>query len=363
LWEYSKAGNSFSGITLNGEPATDFNMNKPFPLGKLPPEFLSKILKGVPCDDPRVIVGPGVGLDCAVVDMGGTCLVFKSDPITFATDEIGWYAVQINANDIVTTGATPRWFLVTSLFPEERTTTEDVERIASQLFEACRSLGISVIGGHTEITYGIERPILVGTMIGEVPRDKLITPQGASPGDRILLTKGVPIEGTAILAREFPGKLAKFCTPDEIRAASAYLYDPGISVVKDTRIARQAGRITAMHDPTESGVAGALWELAEACGCTLVIDPQAIPISSISRKICTALEINPLATIASGALILTAPPGDAPLICKALQEEGIRCVQVGSVEAGPSQVWQETAGNRTLLHFPERDEITRVFES
>lgn len=338
-------------------------MNKTFPLGKLPPEFLSQILKQAPCDDARVIVGPGIGLDCAVVEVGETCLVFKSDPITFASDEIGWYAVQVNANDIVTTGAIPRWFLVTSLFPAERTTSEDVARIAGQLFEACRSLGISVIGGHTEITYGIDRPIIAGTMIGEVPCDELITPKGASPGDRILLTKGVPIEGTAILAREFPSKLAHFCTPEEIQTASAYLYDPGISVVKDARIALQAGKITAMHDPTESGLAGALWELAEACGHTLVIDPQAIPILAISRKICAAFEINPLATIASGALLLTCSPGDALLICKALKAEGIHCVEIGSVEAGQAQVWQTNTGKRTLLPYPQRDEIARVFES
>lgn len=338
-------------------------MNKPFPLGKLPPEFLSQILKQAPCDDPRVILGPGIGLDCSVVEVGETCLVFKSDPITFASDEIGWYAVQVNANDIVTTGATPRWFLVTSLFPAERTTSVDVARIAGQLFEACRALGISVIGGHTEITYGIDRPIIAGTMIGEVPRDALITPQGAVPGDHVLLTKGVPVEGTAILAREFPDKLADFCAPDEIQAASAYLYDPGISVVKDARIAVQAGKITAMHDPTESGVAGALWELAEACGHTLVIDPQAIPISLISMKICAAFEINPLATIASGALLLTCPPGDALLVCKALQAEGIHCVEIGNIEAGPPQVWQEISETRTLLPYPQRDEIARVFES
>jgi hydrogenase maturation factor len=220
-----------------------------------------------------------------------------------------------------------------------------------------------VIGGHTEITYGIDRPIIAGTMIGEVPRDELITPKGASPGDRILFTKGVPIEGTAILAREFPGKLAKICTPGEIQAARAYLYDPGISVVKDARAAVQAGKITAMHDPTESGVAGALWELAEACGRTLVIDSQAIPISPISRKICAAFEINPLETIASGALLLTCPPGDAILVCKALKEQGIHCVEIGTVEAGPSQVWQEIGGKRTRLHYPLRDEIARVFES
>ena len=298
-----------------------------------------------------------------MVELGATCLVFKSDPITFATDEIGWYAVQVNANDIATTGAVPRWFLVTALLPEEQTMPADVERIGQQLFAACRALEISVIGGHTEITYGIDRPILAGTMIGEVPRDELITPQGASPGDHILLTKGVPIEGTAILAREFPDRFKDICTPPEIQTASTYLYDPGISVVKDARIAVRAGNITAMHDPTEGGVAGALWELAEACEHTLIIDPQAIPVSSISKKICTAVDINPLETIASGALLLTCPPEDESIICDALQREGIACIAIGRVKAGPPQVWQEISGNRNLLQRPERDEIARVFES
>ncbi|MFL7867320.1 MAG: AIR synthase family protein, partial [Anaerolineales bacterium] len=243
------------------------------PLGKLPPELLAKLLKEAPNFDQRLMVGPGIGLDCAVVALDETCLVFKSDPITFATDEIGWYAVQVNANDIATTGAKARWFLVTVLLPEDKVTSEDTEKISRQIYEACASLEISVIGGHTEITYGLERPIIAGTMIGEVPRQDLITPKGASPGDQILLTKGIPIEGTAILAREFVQQLEEQYTRKEIQQARAYLYDPGISVVRDAHLAIQAGKVSAMHDPTEGGLSGALWELAEACGHRLVIDP------------------------------------------------------------------------------------------
>jgi hydrogenase maturation factor len=333
------------------------------PLGKLPPELLTKILAQTPIEDPRVILGPGVGLDCAVVAWGDTCLVFKSDPITFATDEIGWYAVQVNANDIATTGAAPRWFLVTALLPEGKITAEGAEEISQQIYEACHSLGVSVIGGHTEITYGLDRPILVGTMIGEVPREELITPQGASPGDRILLTKGVPIEGSAILAREFPDKLKDVMTADEVQTASEHLYTPGISVVRDAQLATQAGKVSAMHDPTEGGVAGALWELAEACGHDLVIDPQAITIPPLAQKICEAFEINPLETIASGALLLTTLPEEAAAICSALREEGITCVEIGIVETGSARVLQSTNKGLLPLHRPERDEIARVFES
>jgi hydrogenase maturation factor len=332
------------------------------PLGKLPPELLVRILKEAPNFDRRLLVGPGVGLDCAVVALEETCLVFKSDPITFATDEIGWYAVQVNANDIATSGATPRWFLATVLLPEGKVSSEDVEKISGQIYQTCASLEISVIGGHTEITYGLERPIIAGTMIGEVSRQDLITPKGASPGDRILLTKGVPIEGTAILAREFSQQLEEKCTPEEIQQARGYLYDPGISVVRDARLAIQAGKVSAMHDPTEGGLAGALWELAEACGHRSVIDPEAVYIPAIAQKICGHFEVNPLETIASGALLLTAPADEAARICDSFRDEGVNCSMIGHVESGRPQVLQSTAEGRVPLPRPERDEIARILE-
>jgi hydrogenase expression/formation protein HypE len=177
------------------------------PTGKLPPGLLKRILAMAPQLDSRVLLGPGIGLDCAVLDLGTQLLVIKSDPITFTSDSIGWYVVQISANDIATCGGVPRWMLLTALLPEGHTDEELALRISQEAFDACRALNISVIGGHTEITHGLDRPILVGTLIGEVERSALVTPRGALPGDAILLTKGVPIEGTAILAREFPDRL------------------------------------------------------------------------------------------------------------------------------------------------------------
>lgn len=341
-------------------------MNLPpdkIPVGKLPPEMLARMLGSAPILDDRILVGPGVGLDCAVVDFGSRLLVFKSDPITFAVDEIGWYAVQVNANDIATTGATPIWFLMTLLLPGESTTVETVDQISQQVYEACQSIGVSVIGGHTEITSGLERPIVVGTMIGEIAREDLITPHGARPGDRLLITKGIPVEATSILAREFPHKLQGLLSAVEISQASDYLYDPGISVLKDAFLAIRTGKVTAMHDPTEGGLASALWELAEACGHAIVFDPGAVPIPPLSQRICQAFEIDPLGAIASGALLLSTTPDDAAKISQALKMEGINCAEIGSVENGSAQVWRITADGRELLPRPERDEITRVFES
>ena len=339
-----------------------------FPVGKLPADVLGRLLVRAPILDERVVLGPGIGLDCAVIDLGERLLVFKSDPITFATQDIGWYAVQVNANDIATTGATPRWFLATTLLPEGSTTEKLLTNISEQLFAACRDLGISVIGGHTEITHGLERPILVGTLVGEVERGGLVTPRGAAPGDKILLTKGVPVEATAILANEFPARLRPELSEAEIAEAAAYLYHPGISIVKDAHIAQKAGQVTAMHDPTEGGLASALWELAEASGRRLVIQTEKIRVPPLAAKICKVFGLDPLATIASGALLLTCAAGDALAICQALQAEGIPGSVIGQVEDGPAAVWHTAsvapAGRavRKLFPRPERDEIGKVYQ-
>ncbi len=337
---------------------------KTLPVGKLPVELLAPLLAQAPVSDSRVVLRPGVGLDCAVVETSpdAPLLVFKSDPITFATDEIGWYAVQVNANDIATTGALPRWFLMTLLLPEGKTTAELVEQISRQVYRACQAIGVSVIGGHTEITAGLDRPILVGTLVGEVEHERLITPQGASVGDRVLLTKGVPIEATAILAREFADRLTSALSPAELNQARAFLYDPGLSVLRDAQVSLRAGRVTAMHDPTEGGLATALWELAVASSRTIYFDPAAVPIPSLSARVCQAFGLDPLAAIASGALLLTAPASETSSIRRALEAEGIACAEIGEVGDGPAEVRRKTTTRYEVLPRPARDEIARLYE-
>ncbi|MFO7983370.1 MAG: AIR synthase family protein [Desulfuromonadales bacterium] len=330
-------------------------------VGKVPADLLEKLLARAPVDDPRVLVGPGIGLDCAVVDAGDNLLVFKSDPITFATDEMGNYLVQINANDIATTGASPRWLLATLLLPENRTTADLVEEILEQIYAACRDLEISLIGGHSEITHGLDRPVIVGSLIGDVSRQHLVTPRGASPGDRILLTKGVPIEATAILAREFPDRLSFRLEPEEMEQARNYLSDPGIGVLRDARIAVTAGRVTAMHDPTEGGLSTALWELAQASGRSLLIDPKKVPVPPLAARVLDVFGLDPLAAIASGALLLTVAAEDASDVRHALEAAGITCSDLGVVKEGDAGVWQDTDAGREKLACPEVDEIARAF--
>jgi hydrogenase expression/formation protein HypE len=335
--------------------------DSPLPVGKLPSDLLARLLsRSAPTDD-RVLIGPGIGFDCAVLDFGDRLLVLKSDPITFATEDIGWYAVQVNANDIATTGALPRWLMAALLLPEGKTTPQLVEGIVDQVHKACAEINVAVIGGHTEITYGLDRPLLIGAMIGEVERDKLITPLGASPGDRILLTKGVPIEATAICAREFAGRLQDELDASESEAARDFLFNPGISILKDAQVAVQAGGVTAMHDPTEGGLAGALWELADASSRALHVYIGNVPIPELSRRICQRLGLDPLTSIASGALLMTASANRAPAIQQALEREGITCADIGYVSAGPSGVWIEGEDHRHLAR-PMRDDLARLFD-
>ncbi|MRR29972.1 AIR synthase [bacterium] len=337
-------------------------MTSILPVGKLPHELLEKIIRSAPASGSRVLVGPGVGLDCAVLEFGDTCLVLKTDPITFASDQIGWYAVQIAANDIATTGAVPKWAMFTVLLPEGTTTDEDATKLAEQLYAACRSAGIAVIGGHTEVTHELHRPVIVTTLLGEIRREKLISPGGAQPGDVIILTKGVPIEGTALLAREFPSVVSNTLSPAEIETARNFLFDPGISVVKDAQVALKAGGVTAMHDPTEGGVATALWEMAQACQKTFLIDPARIPIPPLSARICQFFDLNPLGTIASGALLLTVNLESKDHVLKSLAGAGIAVAEIGAVVAGiPQVLFPQDGMVRNLPRF-DRDEITKVYQ-
>jgi hydrogenase expression/formation protein HypE len=318
------------------------------PLGKLPADLLSGLLAQASQaqHNPRVVVGPGVGLDCAVLDFGDRYLVVKTDPITFATDEIGWYAVQINANDIACSGAAPAFFMATVLLPEAEGNRDLAKRIFSQITEACAHLGATLVGGHTEITYGIDRPMVMGAMLGEVAKAQLVTAAGAQKGDTVLLTKGFPIEAVAILAREFAS--VKEFDAAFLARCREFLYRPGISVVDDARIAVSAGRVTAMHDPTEGGVATGLWEIAEASGRGIEVVPEALCPLPEGEVLCRAFGLDPLGSIASGALLLTTPEPDK--IRAGLAAHGIPALVVGRV----------TAGQGVNLARPERDELARL---
>lgn len=351
-----------------------------YPLGKLPADHLARLLAQHAPDDERVVLGPGVGRDAAVISFSdpawtsegaGHYLVAKTDPITFASDEIGWYAVHVNANDIACTGATVRWFLATLLLPEARADEALVDVIFDQVAGACAELGVGLVGGHTEITHGIDRPIVVGCMLGEVAPERLVRPDATRPGDLLLVTKGIAVEGTAIIAREKADILSSGVTSGDgmaevddalVERSRGFLYDPGISVVRDAAVAAAAGEVHAMHDPTEGGLATGLWELAEAAGVGLEVDESAIPVLPETRILCTRLGLDPLGLIASGTLLLAVSARDATRIIRALEEAGIAAACIGrAVERQRGLVLRNATSERPLPSF-DRDEIARLFE-
>lgn len=332
---------------------------KTYPVGKLPHEDLKNLLAGLSSSDRRVRLGPGVGLDCAVIDFGETYLVAKTDPITFTAEDLGWYAVHVNANDIATTGAQPKWFLATLLLPEG-TESGFVEQVFTDLQAACSQVGAELVGGHTEITSDLNRAILTGTMLGEVDKEALITPQGARPGDLILLSKGIPIEAGSILAREFTHKLTQLETTTLERARNM-LIDPGISVVKEALIASRVGGVTAMHDPTEGGLAAGLWEMADAAQVELSVEIGAIHILPEVDEICRTLSVDPYSAIASGALLLTVDPARVIEVISALREAEIPIAQIGKVSQGTGVRVVDT-GVEDEWPRPERDALAILFE-
>ena len=331
-------------------------------LGKPPLPVLQRLLQACRSADPRVVLGPRVGEDAAVLDMGDRYLVATADPVTFTADEIGWYAVHVNANDLATRGAEPVWFLMTLLLPEGASEAK-LTAIFDEVCEACATVGATLIGGHTEITQGLSRPILAGAMLGEVAKDRLVTTAGAQPGDAILLSKGLALEGTAILARDCETILAgRNVTAEACARARALLRRPGISVVPDARAACAAARVHAMHDPTEGGLATGLAELAYASGVGLRIDRAAIPVLPECEAICAALEVDPLGLLASGALLLACAPDDAHAILRAWENGGIRGAAIGEVTAtGAGCRLVEGPGEKPLPRF-DRDEIVRLFD-
>ncbi len=337
--------------------------SKPLPIGKLPLEHLRSLLRPPSKHDPRLLIGPQIGEDAAVIDAGDRYLVVATDPVTFATDQIGRYAVHINANDVAVLGARPLWFFVVMLLPENRTTPQLAEAIMGDVRTTCEELGIALGGGHTEITQGIDRPILVGQMLGEVAPTRLVRKTRIAKGDQILLTQGVAIEGTAILAREKPERLRDRIDADVLARAARFLIEPGISVVSAALAAANVGEaVHAMHDPTEGGLATGLFELVAPAGLGLQVIRERIPVFPETNSICRALSLDPLKLLASGALLIAVAPDGADLVVRAIEATGAPAAVIGEVRPSTEGIAIVANGNVEPLPPALRDEIARAFE-
>jgi len=332
--------------------------------GKLPSPVLERLLKKYTSGPMGrgVVVGPGIGIDAAVIDFTGGYLLAKTDPVTLVADDAAFYAIHVNANDIAVMGGVPRWFLATILLPEDKTTGADVELIFRDLKKACDSLCVCLCGGHTEISPSVNSPVIVGQMLGEVAVDGLITTAGARNGDSLILTEAIAIEGTSIIAKTLgPGLIQsnKF-TKTFITRCANLLRRPGISVLKAARIASATGKVHAMHDPTEGGLSAAIHEMAIASGHGVIVENEAIPILPATEKLCRHYGIEAMGLIASGSLLISAAPEGAEDIIKTLTRAGIPAAAIGRIVDKTSGVQIRSHGVSRPLPLPGRDEITKI---
>lgn len=338
---------------------TVLRLGLPLPPGKLPNDLLQRFLEEFPFDDPALLIHPNVGEDIAAVDVAAEeVLVLKSDPITFATDAIGQYAVLVNANDIATAGAAPRWLLTTLLFPVGSTPSL-VWSVVRDLQRFARRWGITLCGGHTEITDSVRRPVISGMMAGTVRRRGLIDKRRMRTGDPVLLTKAVAVEGTAIIAREFGRRLrALGMTAGEIRSCRGFL--DRISILPEAAAAAGEGA-SAMHDVTEGGIATALAELSAAGGFGLRVEMDRIPVFPETRRLCRLLGIDPLGLIGSGSLLICCRPGSAVRLAASLRRKGIAVSRIGTVGMPGAGVQAFRDGRPAAWPSFEVDEIARLF--
>jgi hydrogenase expression/formation protein HypE len=323
-------------------------------IGKIPNDLLKKvIIDKIKHTRNEIILKPQIGEDCTAVDFGRYICVLSSDPITGAANEIGRLAVHVSCNDVAACGAEPLGLLATLLAPPE-STLKDLEIIMTQLTETADSLNVDIMGGHTEVTEAVTRFVVVTTAVGKVLKDKLITSQGAKEGDSIILTKTAGLEGTAIIAHDKEKELIDVIGKEYIEKAKSFMDD--ISVVKEGIIAGNFGA-SAMHDVTEGGILGAVWEIAKASHKGVTLFKNKIPIANETEIICKHYSIDPLKLISSGCMIITSNKGNE--LVGLLKENKVRATVIGHITTEPDVIMYDD-DQRIKIDQPGTDELFKV---
>ena len=329
------------------------------PAGKVGKDILKRLVftcLGVSSD--KVITGPKVGEDAAILDMDDKVLILKANPITGAESRIGWLAVHINANDVAVRGADPKWYMSIILLPEG--SEEDLLRvIMTEQHEACCELGVSIIGGHTEVAPGLSRPIIAGFMIGETTRERYVTTGGAQAGDKIILTKGVGIEGTGILATDMRETLLKLVDTEILDKAASMLNE--INVVPEALIAGRVEGVHSIHTPTEGGLLNGLIEVSEASNHGFTIYEDRLLIRHETSIVADALGVDPLKLLSSGSLLITVDPDQAEKVIEKLSGIGVESRVIGEVTSDPkSRLLIKIDGEVVPVDDVFQDEIYRL---
>ncbi len=325
--------------------------------GKLTPDQLHKlVLKGIGKRRNDVLLPPGLGEDSAVIDFGEEVCVVATDPITGAAENIGKLAVHISCNDIAATGAVPLGIQVCLLLPPD-VPEEVVREIMDQIEEEANRLQIEILGGHTEVTNAVNQNVIVATALGRTAKDKFITSGGAKPGDALIMSKGAGIEGAGIIATDFSDLLLQGgLSPKTIEEAKTFLEQ--ISVIEEGKVGSENGA-TALHDVTEGGIIGAVFEMATAAKAGFILRERDIFIPPAVGKICRALQIDPLKLISSGAMIFASPRPEK--IIEALEKKGIKGSVIGEITSEKG-ILERIDGSREVIESAPRDELWSFLE-
>ena len=328
--------------------------------GKLDSKLLEEIVfKNITLKRPEVITRPGIGEDCAVVDFGDYECVMSTDPITASASEIGRLAVHISCNDIASNGIEPLGILLTVMLPEG-TTEEQVEEIMKQAGQVSEELGVEIIGGHTEITPAVNKPVIVSTAIGRGAKGSSQQAENMKSGDYILMTKQAGLEGTGIIAGDCKEEMEGILTEEEFREAASMLNQ--VSVVKEGVIAGKIGT-AGMHDITEGGILGAVWEMCSIAGTGAEVWTDRIPVSEVTKKICRHFDIDYLRLISSGSMIIMVHPDVKDRMEAELQAAGVPVACIGKIRGSAEGICMYEEGQKTEIAPPSSDELYKVISS
>ncbi|SKA79803.1 Hydrogenase maturation protein, carbamoyl dehydratase HypE [Clostridium sp. USBA 49] len=323
--------------------------------GKLNWDDLNKIIKNNrSVNRKEVKVRPGIGEDCSIIDFGDYECALSTDPITGTERNIGKLAVHINCNDIASTGIEPLGILVTILAPEG-TDIEQIDSIMKEIDEETKKLNVEILGGHTEITKAVNKIIVSCTAIGKGKNNTAISTSGAKIGDDIIVTKSIGMEGTYIVVNDYFEYIKDLLSFKEIIEVKEYINK--ISVVKEGVIAGKFG-VNSMHDITEGGVLGALWEMAKASLVGFKVYKEKMPISTSTYKICNKFDVNPLRLISSGSMLITTKDGAA--LIEKFKENGINASIIGKVTKEKGILVENNV--EIEVEPPERDELFIINE-
>lgn len=325
--------------------------------GKLDSELLEKIVfNNIKFKRPEVLTRPGIGEDCAVVDFGSYECIMSTDPITAAISEIGRLSIHISCNDIASNGIQPLGIMLAVMLPVG-TTEEQIEEMMRQAGEASEELGVEIIGGHTEITPAVNKPVIVSTAIGRGEKWASQHTENMRPGDYIMITKSAGLEGTGIIACDFENQLGSLLTEEEIEKAKSLL--SRVSVVKEGVAAGKVGT-HGMHDVTEGGVLGAVWEMCQIAGTGAEVWVDKVPVEAVTRKVCDYFDIDYLRLISSGCMIIMVAPEKKDEMEKAMKDAGVEASYIGVIKEASAGICMNVSGELIEIAPPASDELYKV---